>query len=197
MGRRLLDAVFSLEFLDKHEHVLLVGPAGVGKSFLVQALGYAAVRSGHTVRFIHADNFHADNFFRAMAQARVVDVKQASTNSATKRAGRFNGNRSSRVGGKSHICARTGKPGYLPAGRATAELPPTMALCNTAAAKVSSLMGVDSQGWASSDSMSRMYKTRLSRKWDLRPKRSCFTASVHWCCIVYDKWSDDYTSTTR
>ena len=115
MGRRLLDAVFSLEFLDKHEHVLLVGPAGVGKSFLVQALGYAAVRSGHTVRFIHADNFHADNFFRAMAQARVVDVKQASTNSATKRAGRFNGNRSSRVGGKSHICARPGKPGYLPA----------------------------------------------------------------------------------
>ena len=66
MERRLLDAVFSLEFLDKHEHVLLVGPAGVGKSFLAQALGYAAVRSGHTVRFIHADNF-----FRAMAQARV------------------------------------------------------------------------------------------------------------------------------
>ena len=66
LDRRLLDAVFSLEFLDKHEHVLLVGPAGVGKSFLAQALGYAAVRSGHTVRFIHADNF-----FRTMAQARV------------------------------------------------------------------------------------------------------------------------------
>ena len=66
LDRRLLDAVFSLEFLDRHEHVLLVGPAGVGKSFLGQALGYAAVRSGHTVRFIHADNF-----FRAMAQARV------------------------------------------------------------------------------------------------------------------------------
>ena len=41
-------AVFSLEFLDKHEHVLLVGPAGVGKSFLVQALGDAGVRAGHT-----------------------------------------------------------------------------------------------------------------------------------------------------
>ena len=38
LDRRLLDAVFSLEFLDKHEHVLLVGPAGVGKSFLAQAL---------------------------------------------------------------------------------------------------------------------------------------------------------------
>ena len=45
LDRRLLDAVFSLEFLDKHEHVLLVGPAGVGKSFLAQALGYSAIRA--------------------------------------------------------------------------------------------------------------------------------------------------------
>ena len=66
LDRRLLDAVFSLEFLDRHEHVLLVGPAGVGKSFLAQALGYATVRSGHTVRFTHADHF-----FKAMTQARV------------------------------------------------------------------------------------------------------------------------------
>ncbi len=57
LGRRLLDAVFSLEFLAKHEHVLLVGPAGVGKSFMAQALGYSAV--------------HADDYFKAMAQARV------------------------------------------------------------------------------------------------------------------------------
>ena len=61
----MLDAVFSLEFLDKHEHVLLVGPAGVGKSFLAQALGYATVRAGHTVRFIHADDF-----FKTMNQSR-------------------------------------------------------------------------------------------------------------------------------
>ena len=63
---RLLDAVFSLEFLARHEHVLLVGPAGVDKTFLAQALGYAAVRGGHTVRFCHADDF-----FRGMTQARV------------------------------------------------------------------------------------------------------------------------------
>ena len=43
-----------------------MGPAGVGKSFLAQALGYSAVRAGHTVRFSHADDF-----FKAMAQARV------------------------------------------------------------------------------------------------------------------------------
>ena len=66
LDRRLLDAVFSLEFLAKHEHVLLVGPAGVGKTFLAQGLGYTAVRAGRSVRFLHADDF-----FRAMAQARV------------------------------------------------------------------------------------------------------------------------------
>ena len=38
----------------------------MGKSFLAQALGHAAVRAGHTVRFSHADGY-----FRLMAQARV------------------------------------------------------------------------------------------------------------------------------
>ena len=66
VDRRLLDAVFSLEFLARHEHVLLVGPADVGKSFLAQALRYGAVRAGHTVRFVHADDY-----FRSMNQARV------------------------------------------------------------------------------------------------------------------------------
>ena len=68
IDRRLLDAAFSLEFLPRHEHVLLVGPAGVGKTFLAQAqaLGYTAIRAGHTVRFCHADDF-----FRSMTQARV------------------------------------------------------------------------------------------------------------------------------
>ena len=50
VDHRPLDAAFSLEFIAKHEHVLLVGPAGVGKSFLAQALGYAAIRAEYTVR---------------------------------------------------------------------------------------------------------------------------------------------------
>ncbi len=66
LDRRLLDAVFSLDFLNRHEHVLFVGPVGVGKSFLAQALGYAAVRAGHSVRFIRADAF-----FKTLAQAKV------------------------------------------------------------------------------------------------------------------------------
>jgi len=66
LDRRLLDAVFSLDFLNRHEHVLFVGPVGVGKSFLAQALGYAAVRASSSVRFTRADAF-----FRTLAQSRV------------------------------------------------------------------------------------------------------------------------------
>ena len=58
--------MFSLRFLHKHEHVLLVGPDGVGKSFISQYLGYAAIMAGYTARFLHADNS-----FRIMAQAKV------------------------------------------------------------------------------------------------------------------------------
>ena len=46
--RRLLDAACSLQFLDRREHVLLVGPVGVGKRFLAQAL---------SVRFAAADQY--------------------------------------------------------------------------------------------------------------------------------------------
>ena len=66
LDRRLLNAAFSLDFLNRREHVLFVGPVGVGKSFLAQAIGYAAVRAGYGVRFIRADDF-----FRTLAQARV------------------------------------------------------------------------------------------------------------------------------
>ena len=66
IDRRLLDAVFSLDFLNRHEHVIFVGPVGIGKSFFAQALGYAAVRAGFNVRFIRADSF-----FRTLAQSRV------------------------------------------------------------------------------------------------------------------------------
>ena len=66
MDRRLLDAVFSLEFLDKARARAPGGTGGVGKSFLAQALGYSAIHAGHTVRFSHADDFS-----KAVAQARV------------------------------------------------------------------------------------------------------------------------------
>lgn len=66
IDRQLIDTVFTLDFLNRQEHVILVGPVGVGKSFLAQALGYAAVCAGRNVRFTRADNF-----FRDLAQSRV------------------------------------------------------------------------------------------------------------------------------
>ena len=55
LDRRHLNELFSLHFLAKNEHVLLVGPVGVGKTFLAQALGAAATRAGHSVLFRRAD----------------------------------------------------------------------------------------------------------------------------------------------
>ncbi len=55
VDRRHLDELFSLRFLADRKHVLFVGPVGVGKTFLAQALGTAAIRAGHSVLFRRAD----------------------------------------------------------------------------------------------------------------------------------------------
>lgn len=55
VDRRTLQTLFSLQFLANREHVLFVGPVGVGKTFLAQALGTAAARAGHSVLFSRAE----------------------------------------------------------------------------------------------------------------------------------------------
>lgn len=52
-------------FIDKREHVLLYGPAGVGKTHLAQALGHHACRQGKSVLFLKAAKF-----FRTLHAAR-------------------------------------------------------------------------------------------------------------------------------
>jgi DNA replication protein DnaC len=66
VDRRQLQAIFSLSFLAHRQHVLFVGPVGVGKTFLAQALGAATARAGHSVLFTRADAL-----FKDLAQARV------------------------------------------------------------------------------------------------------------------------------
>lgn len=57
-------------FIERSENVLLVGPTGVGKSHIAQALGHRACRKGHSVFFVSAHDLlsqlrmaRADNTF--------------------------------------------------------------------------------------------------------------------------------------
>lgn len=45
----------SLRFIDAGHNVVIMGPVGVGKTFLATALGHAAVRRRHSVHFERAD----------------------------------------------------------------------------------------------------------------------------------------------
>jgi DNA replication protein DnaC len=65
LDRRHLNELFSLRFLERKEHVLLIGPVGVGKTFLAQALGAAATRARRSVLFRRADQL-----LRELGQAR-------------------------------------------------------------------------------------------------------------------------------
>jgi DNA replication protein DnaC len=53
--KRMLAELASLRFLEAHKHTVVLGPVGVGKTFIAQALGHIACRHGYHVRFSRAD----------------------------------------------------------------------------------------------------------------------------------------------
>lgn len=53
--RAVLDELVSLRFVEAAHNVLILGPVGVGKTFLATALGHAAVRRRYSVHFERAD----------------------------------------------------------------------------------------------------------------------------------------------
>jgi DNA replication protein DnaC len=53
--KRLLSELVSLRFLEAHRHVCILGPVGVGKTFVASALGHLACRHGYHVKFARAD----------------------------------------------------------------------------------------------------------------------------------------------
>jgi DNA replication protein DnaC len=52
---QVLDELCSLRFIDAGHNALILGPVGVGKTFLGTALGHAAVRRRYSVTFCRAD----------------------------------------------------------------------------------------------------------------------------------------------
>ena len=53
--KMLLNDLASLRFVEAHAHVAIVGPVGVGKTFLAHALGHVACRRGHSVLAVRSD----------------------------------------------------------------------------------------------------------------------------------------------
>jgi DNA replication protein DnaC len=53
--RAILDELVSLRFIQAAHNALILGPVGVGKTFLATALGHAAIRRRHTVHFERSD----------------------------------------------------------------------------------------------------------------------------------------------
>lgn len=53
--KRVLSELMSLRFLEAHRHVCVLGPVGVGKTFVANALGHLACRHGYNVTFARAD----------------------------------------------------------------------------------------------------------------------------------------------
>ncbi len=48
--------LFNLQFLDRREDIIFLGPVGVGKTSLACALGHSACRVGHRVLFLRSDD---------------------------------------------------------------------------------------------------------------------------------------------
>ncbi len=53
--RKLFNELCSLRFLQAHRHVVILGPVGVGKTFIANTLGHLACRHRYDVRFLRAD----------------------------------------------------------------------------------------------------------------------------------------------
>jgi DNA replication protein DnaC len=70
--RALHAELCSLRFLDSHHHVAIVGPVGVGKTFIAHALGQVACRRGYSVLAQRADRM-----LKALKHARLTNSYEA------------------------------------------------------------------------------------------------------------------------
>lgn len=70
--RRVFQELCSLRFLETHRNVVILGPVGVGKTFLSSALGHLACRSAFNVRFTRADAL-----LRELKQSRMDNSRDA------------------------------------------------------------------------------------------------------------------------
>lgn len=70
--KRVLNELVSLRFVEDHRNVVILGPVGVGKTFLASALGHLCCRAGFNVA-LH----RADELLRALKQSRMDNSRDA------------------------------------------------------------------------------------------------------------------------
>ncbi len=70
--RRVLAELRSLRFLESRRNIVVLGPVGVGKTFLAHALGHLACRAGFNVRM-----HRADALLRLLRQSRMDNSRDA------------------------------------------------------------------------------------------------------------------------
>lgn len=70
--KRLFAELASLRFIDANKHIVILGPVGVGKTFLASALGHLACRHGYNVLFQRADMM-----LRRLRQSRLDNSRDA------------------------------------------------------------------------------------------------------------------------
>lgn len=70
--RRVLQELTSLRFVETLRNVVVLGPVGVGKTFIANALGHVACRSGFRVR-LH----RGDDLLRSLRQSRLDNSREA------------------------------------------------------------------------------------------------------------------------
>jgi len=70
--KRVFAELTSLRFIEAHRHVVVLGPVGVGKTFLASALGQLACRHGYNVLFRRADDL-----LRRLRQSRMDNSREA------------------------------------------------------------------------------------------------------------------------
>lgn len=70
--KTLLNELVSLRFIEANAHVAMVGPVGVGKTYLAHALGHIACRRGYSVIAVRADKM-----LKALKHARLDNTYEA------------------------------------------------------------------------------------------------------------------------
>jgi DNA replication protein DnaC len=70
--RRVMNELVSLRFVEDHRNAVVLGPVGVGKTFLANALGHLCCRAGFNVRLLRADAL-----LRLLKQSRMDNSREA------------------------------------------------------------------------------------------------------------------------